>query len=426
MVALSRKRRPAPRELPGTLGLRVRAAVLSDKGAVRESNEDAVYLEPTSSRVAKSLGALCIVADGMGGHAAGEVASRLAVESVRNLYYSTPEARRSDALRMAIEQANFVVWERAQTDRGAAGMGCTLTAAAIRGDRLVVGHVGDSRAYRVNGRGITQLTTDHSWVAEQVSSGALTPEQANSHPQRNVLRRAVGPNEVVEVDVYSQMLEAGDAVVLCSDGLHTVVNEREIAVLAHCLAPDDAARRLVELANSRGAPDNVSVAVISVVPRHALWNELLRKWTPLLVALVVSAGLLASITLVAGTAGTAEPQSDGGPVPTSTTVLPTIPAPQVLPTEAALALTGHIVADANLRTSPSVARSSHVLATLHKGQEVVIVKDQVGDVPEGWTSDQWYAVQLTDSGETRNSYTANSFHLTRHHTNHDSDQFCAA
>jgi protein phosphatase len=335
VVALNPKRRDASRELPGKAGLGVRAAVLSDIGAVRELNEDAIYLEPTSSRVAKSSGALCIVADGMGGHAAGEVASRLAVESVRNRYYSNPSAQRSDALRLAIEQANVDVWERAQADPAAAGMGCTLTAVVMRGEQLLVGHVGDSRAYRVNGRGITQLTTDHSWVAEQVLSGALTPEQANSHPQRNVLRRAVGPNEVVEVDVVSHTLEAGDVLVLCSDGLHTIVNEQEIAALVQCLPPRHAARRLVELANSRGAPDNVSVAVISIVRRHAWWKEQLRKWTPLLVALAVSAGLLASITLVTGTARTT-PESDEGAVPTPTTVLTATPTPQVQPTEAAV------------------------------------------------------------------------------------------
>jgi hypothetical protein len=184
-----------------------------------------------------------------------------------------------------------------------------------------------------------------------------------------------------------------------------VVNEHEIAAVARCLAPDDAARRLVELANSRGAPDNVSVAVISIVPRHVWWKQLLRKWTPLLVALVVFAGLLASITLVAGTASTAAPQSDGGPVPTSTTVLPSSPATQVQPTEAALPRTGHIVDLANLRTSPYV--TSNVLATLHKGQAVVIVNAQVGDVPEGETSNRWYAVRLTESG--MNGYVYSEF-----------------
>jgi protein phosphatase len=181
-------------------------------------------------------------------------------------------------------------------------MGCTLTAAVIRGSQLAIGHVGDSRAYHVNAFGITQLTTDHSWVAEQVSCGALTPEQASNHPQRNVLCRAVGPDEVVEVDITSQTLEAGDVLVLCSDGLHTLVNEQEIAAIAQCLPPRDAVRRLVELANSRGAPDNVSVAVLTVVPRRARWREPVRKWAPLLVALVVSLGLLASIALAAGMA----------------------------------------------------------------------------------------------------------------------------
>jgi hypothetical protein len=156
----------------------------------------------------------------------------------------------------------------------------------------------------------------------------------------------------------------------------------------------------VELANSRGAPDNVSVAVISIVRRHAWWKEQLRKWTPLLVALAVSAGLLASITLVTGTARTA-PESDEGAVPTPTTVLTATPTPQVQPTEAAVSLTGHIVDEANLRSTPQVANDRNVRALLHKGQEVVIVDAQViGEVPTGRSSDLWYAVQLPDSRNT--------------------------
>jgi protein phosphatase len=400
VVALSRKRRPESRELSDKSGLGIEAAILSDKGVVRELNEDTVYLEPASSRLAKALGALCIVADGMGGHAAGEVASRMAVESVRSGFYANPGSQPSDALRMALEQANIDVWERAQSDPGAAGMGCTVTAAVIHGDRLVVGHVGDSRAFRVNARGITQLTTDHSWVAEQVASGALTPEEANNHPQRNVLRRAVGPYDSVEVDVVSQTVEAGDVVVLCSDGLYTVVTELELSALAQCLSPHDAARRLVELANSRGAPDNVSVGVIRVVRRHGWWKEPLQKWAPLLVALVVSACLFAGIALAAGTAGTAAPQADDAPVATPTAVLTAAPTPQVRPTEAAPSLTGHIADNANLRTSPEVTSSSKVRAKLHTGQVVLIIKAQVGEVPDGWTSDLWYAVQVPDSGMT--------------------------
>jgi hypothetical protein len=155
----------------------------------------------------------------------------------------------------------------------------------------------------------------------------------------------------------------------------------------------------VELANSRGAPDNVSVAVISIVPRHAWWKALLRKWTPLLVALLVSAGLLASITLITGAAGTAAPQSNDGPVPTPTTELTATATPQAQPTEAARSRIGHLVETANLRTSPRVT-SSNVRGKLLKGQAVVILKTQVGDVPEGGTTNQWYEVQLPNSVNT--------------------------
>ena len=237
-------------------------ASLSDRGQVRPNNEDAVLAERADSPVAERRGVLCVVADGMGGHAAGEVASSLAVQTTRQHFYASDDPENGAALREAISAANEAVWREAQRSPDKAGMGCTLSAAVVRGDEVVVGHVGDSRAYLVRRADITQITTDHSWVAEQVRAGALTPEQARQHPRRNVITRAIGQRASVEVEIYRFCAASGDAIVLCSDGLTSVVEDDEIGRYARELPPQEAVQRLIDAANSRGAPDNVTVAVM--------------------------------------------------------------------------------------------------------------------------------------------------------------------
>ncbi len=242
--------------------LRVEVASLSHRGQVRSNNEDAVLAEPVNSPEARRRGVLCAVADGMGGHAAGEVASSLAVQTTRHSFYASVNPENGEALREAITAANEAVWWEAQRSPEKAGMGCTISAAAVCGDEVVVGHVGDSRAYLVRLADITQITTDHSWVAEQVRTGALTPQQARQHPRRNVITRAIGHRAAVAVDLYRLRVVEGDVLVLCSDGLTSTVEDGEIGRYARELPPQEAVQRLVDVANSRGAPDNVTVAVV--------------------------------------------------------------------------------------------------------------------------------------------------------------------
>ncbi|MCR4425309.1 MAG: Stp1/IreP family PP2C-type Ser/Thr phosphatase [Firmicutes bacterium] len=224
----------------------------TDVGLVRDHNEDACF-----------AGDGClVVADGMGGHRAGEVAAELAVRSVASAYQSNPG---SADVRECILQANLEVMGLAATSPALQGMGTTLTVAFIRGPSLVVGHVGDSRAYVIRDGSITQLTRDHSVVGELLRCGALTENEAKIHPQRHAITRALGFTEDLDVDTASFDLVGGDVVVLCTDGLHNLVEPDEIAgSLAPDRHPQSACASLVELARSRGGYDNVTVVAARV------------------------------------------------------------------------------------------------------------------------------------------------------------------
>ena len=256
--------------------LRIRSAGLSDVGRKRRTNED-------SLAIASDLG-LFVVADGMGGHAAGEVASRLAVESIeRHISGSDPRkeptvpasfrtVREEEAslpaparrVLNAIRLANQEIVRSVRRNSSQKGMGTTVVIAYVHGGRAYVGHVGDSRAYLLRGGAIRQLTVDHTFVNEQVRAGTLTADEARRHPARNILTRAVGSQEEVEPDIVEEVLQSGDFVLLCSDGLTTMMEDPEIlrTVLAR---PDDlqaGCRALVDLANERGGDDNVTVVLV--------------------------------------------------------------------------------------------------------------------------------------------------------------------
>jgi protein phosphatase len=222
----------------------------TDVGRVREGNEDAV-------RVDERLH-LFAVADGMGGHRAGEVASATALEALR----AAVAAGRP--ISEAIESANSAVFSKAHDDENLRGMGTTLTAAVLTdGDSIVIGHVGDSRAYRLHDDELEQITEDHSLVEELVREGRLTPEQAVVHPQRSIITRALGVDEQVQVDVYPLELAPGDRVLICSDGLTTMVRPADIArILRRERDPRRAAEMLVDAANAAGGEDNVSAVVV--------------------------------------------------------------------------------------------------------------------------------------------------------------------
>lgn len=244
----------------------------TDVGRVRKNNEDAVgdprllaALVGGPARLA-ARGALLAVADGMGGHAHGEVASRLAVETLFGSYYAADGSPPED-LRRAVLAANEAV-RRANTGqaevadkRGQRGMGTTLVAALIGGNELHVANVGDSRAYRLREGTLSQLTADHSLVAEEVRAGVISAVDAWTHPFRNVLTRAIGGEPEVAVDLFNAPWLPGDRLLLCSDGLHGVVPDELILDALLGLEPEKAARALIDAANALGGPDNVTVIV---------------------------------------------------------------------------------------------------------------------------------------------------------------------
>ncbi|HTE87292.1 MAG TPA: PAS domain-containing protein [Dehalococcoidia bacterium] len=236
--------------------------VISERGQRRETNEDAVYCEPAGSQRVQDDGWLCAVADGMGGAAVGEVASKLAVETLVSSYYASLGG--SGDLAAAMGRANGVIYETAQQNPRYGGMGTTLTAALIRDGRLTVAHVGDTRTYLVRDWGIRQLTSDHTWVAELVRAGALDPNHRKSLPISSVLTRTLGRDASTEVDLVEVELMPGDRVVLCSDGLSNTVDDWEIARTAAAEAPQAAARSLVGLARERGGGDDTTVVIVKL------------------------------------------------------------------------------------------------------------------------------------------------------------------
>ncbi|MBA2326436.1 MAG: Stp1/IreP family PP2C-type Ser/Thr phosphatase [Actinobacteria bacterium] len=225
----------------------------TDKGRVREGNEDARLINKTMD--------LYAVADGMGGHQAGEVASETAIEALR------AAVAKGTPIRDAITLANDAVLERSAADERLRGMGTTMTAATLAaGGTLLIGHVGDSRAYLVRDGELQQVTEDHSLVEEMVRGGELTPEQAEVHPQRSVITRALGIEPGVEVDMYPIELHDGDRILLCSDGLTGMVRTEDIAaILQREPDPQKAANELVDTANKAGGEDNITVVILDVV-----------------------------------------------------------------------------------------------------------------------------------------------------------------
>lgn len=244
-------------------GLRLRVASLSDVGQARSHQEDAVgaFAPPDPATLARK-GHLFIVADGMGGHLAGEVASQMAVAEVSRAYYADPGDDLAGSLERALQAANQAIFLQGQAGAGEQGMGTTAALAVVRGREVQVANVGDSRVYLLRGAAVSQITRDHSWVEEQMRVGILTPEQARQHPQRNLITRALGKKSTLEPDFFSGDLRAGDVLVLCSDGLTSYVSDGEILELAGQGPPEQAVKRLVALANQRGGSDNISVIVV--------------------------------------------------------------------------------------------------------------------------------------------------------------------
>jgi len=225
----------------------------TDTGRQRRGNEDSSYARAP----------VFVIADGMGGAQAGEVASQIAVEAFA---HGLPErGTGEERLSLVVQRANREIYERAQAERERAGMGTTLTAAYIDGDHVAIAHVGDSRAYLLRDGELTRLTEDHSLVEELLRGGKLTEQEALEHPQRSIITRALGPEPIVEVDTWSYPLRPGDVVMLCSDGLTSMIPEQQVqAALVEATSLQAAADRLIDEANEAGGRDNITVVLFRV------------------------------------------------------------------------------------------------------------------------------------------------------------------
>lgn len=221
----------------------------TDVGSVREQNEDSLIVSPP----------LFVVADGMGGHAAGEVASEIAVNTIAEL---APDHADAEALGHAVEEANRDIINAAIAGEGREGMGTTVTAAILERNRLVIAQVGDSRAYLLHNGEMTQLTRDHSLMANMIEAGQITPEEARFHPSRSVITRALGNDPDTVPDLYEINVESGDRLLLCSDGLYSMLEDDEIAaVMRRVNDPQRCATTLVNGAIAAGGHDNVTVII---------------------------------------------------------------------------------------------------------------------------------------------------------------------
>jgi serine/threonine protein phosphatase PrpC len=248
----------------------IEAATLTDVGLQRENNEDSfLYWEPDSEPEFRHKGRLAVVADGMGGYEGGQEASRLAVETVRHIYDRDFNGDAQHTLLTAFQAAHDSIQRYAVEHPEFHGMGTTCTAVSILDHELRFAHVGDSRLYLVRPDSITRLTRDHSYVGRLVENGIVRSEDAESHPQRHILTAALGSGRDVTPDAPTQpiALADGDTLILCTDGLWSVVSEQDLAQLARKNSPADACRKLVQLALQRGGPDNVTLIVLRVSSR---------------------------------------------------------------------------------------------------------------------------------------------------------------
>jgi PPM family protein phosphatase len=252
--------------VPGTRHLSWRAHGLTDRGLRRRRNEDALLVAPDAR--------LYAVADGMGGHAAGNVASRIAVETLAAAFARAPSSRihapaLARRLLVAFDAVNSAILEHAAGHPSCHGMGTTLTALAplAAAPQCVIAHVGDSRAYRLRAGALVQLTADHTWVQQQVDAGMLTPHEARHHALSSVLNRVLGSEAVGPADTFVVDAAPGDLFLLCSDGLTNMLDDTALhALLAHDVPLDQQARELVAAANEQGGRDNITVLLLRPEP----------------------------------------------------------------------------------------------------------------------------------------------------------------
>lgn len=246
----------------------IAAHLLSDRGCVREINEDSGRcVRPGDAETLSKKGVLFVVADGMGGHTAGELASSIAVDEVCRSYYQGDDDPH-ESLKRAFAAANEKIHETANQSKDLQGMGTTCTALALASGSAFAAHVGDSRLYLLRGGDLYLMTVDHSAVMELVKAGLLTLEEARHHPDKNVIIRALGVHEAVEVTAWDHPfpIRAGDSFLLCSDGLYDLVEDQEIRDEMIASDAQVACENLIRLAKERGGHDNITVSVVSIMP----------------------------------------------------------------------------------------------------------------------------------------------------------------
>lgn len=244
---------------------KIEIAVKSDVGRERTENQDHFgVLHSSDPAVLEKKGSLVVVADGMGGHSGGKLASETAVGAILKAFDATQRRSMRDILEEAVFAANDAVRQMQQADVRIHDAGTTCVALLVRGNLAVVAHLGDSRCYLFRGDTIHRITRDHTYLNELIDIGLITPEQAQGHPDRNIITRCVGMSTKLEVDFNRCELQKGDIFLMCSDGLSNPVTDQEMAAAVRQLSPEKAAEKLIKLANDRGGDDNITVAIVKV------------------------------------------------------------------------------------------------------------------------------------------------------------------
>lgn len=244
---------------------KIEIAVKSDVGKERTENQDhfGVY-QPAEPEVARVKGSLVVVADGMGGHSGGKIASETAVNAILEAFKKSQHRSMRELLNESVQAANDAVRTKQREDVRIHDAGTTCVALMIRGSLAVVAHLGDSRCYLFRNDKVERVTRDHTYLNELIDLGILTPEQAQGHPDRNIITRCVGMSTKLEIEFNRRELKNGDVLLMCSDGLSNFVSDQEMMKLSRDHAPDVAAEKLIQLANDRGGEDNITVAIAKV------------------------------------------------------------------------------------------------------------------------------------------------------------------
>ena len=364
---------------------------LSDRGIVRSVNQDSLGISEGVAPVQlASKGRLLVVADGFGKKGTGSTASNAAVQSITQAYYASPETDVGTALVQAVQQANAAAYQ-ATAGFGAPGnAGTTLTAAVIRGPELHVANVGDSRAYVLRQGQLRQLTRDHSWAAEQVRAGKLTPQQAAQHPKRRNLTRALGIQPEVNVDHFVETFAAGDTLLLCTDGLTDLVTNDELPPVLLGRNLQAVAQQLVSMANQRGGSDNVAVVVARAAPAFALAG----RWGP--IAAIGGAVLVTLlIALLAGGPGPSvgRPLT---PLPTTHVALP----PYVEPTPTPRTPTATLALTPTAAAAQETPRATPTLALSYAAPQLLAPEDEATfEGPDAEIRLEWQALDTLGPGD---------------------------